>query len=309
MTEDFTYYKAQLAGRNPPLEDRLCRVGFYRKSDDPVMIRVIDGVMKAWIGREPKRRVVLADDSFAETTFSFFCRNAIAMDVYYSVAEKGGQWPDDIESFDEARSNFPSDPYEALLAELELLEMKISEFFKTPVAPGDDVRALQADKWKTRAAKLAKDLEALREVEKRPFDEGKKAVQAKFVPHITKADNLKRSVAEGMRAYQLAKDDAEREAKRLKREAEIAAAKAMDEPPPPEKQEARGRSTIATGSTTVVRRHVAVITDLAAVAAFYVGQPNPWPDLVEMLRKMAEKNLKGGVAVPGAELREERGVR
>lgn len=309
MTEDFTYYKAQLAGKNPPLEDRLPRVGFYRKTDDPVMIRVIDGVMKAWIGREPKRRVVLADDSFAETTFSFFCRNAIPMDVYYSVAEKGGQWPDDIESFDEARSNFPSDPYEALLAELELLEMKIGEFFKTPVAPGDDVRALQADKWKTRAAKLAKDLEALREVEKRPFDEGKKAVQAKFVPHITKADNLKRSVAEGMRAYQLAKDDAEREAKRLKREAEIAAAKAMDEPPPPEKQEARGRSTIATGSTTVVRRQVAFITDLAAVAAFYVGQPNPWPDLVEMLRKMAEKNLKGGVAVPGAELREERSVR
>ena len=118
MTEDFTYYKAQLAGKNPPLEDKLPRVGFYRKSDDPVMIRVIDGVMKAWIGREPHRRVVTADDSFAETTFSFFCRNAIPMDVYYSVAEKGGLWPDDIESLD--RSNFPEDPYEALLAELEL---------------------------------------------------------------------------------------------------------------------------------------------------------------------------------------------
>lgn len=309
MTEDFTYYKAQLAGKNPPLEDKLPRVGYYRKSDEPVMIRVINGVMWAWIGRKGAQRAVKADASFAETTFSFFCRQAITAEVYEAVANNGALWPDDIESFDEARSNFPTDPYEALLAELELLEMKIAEFFKTPVAPGDDVRALQADKWKTRAAKLAKDLEALREVEKRPFDEGKKAVQAKFVPHITKADNLKRSVAEGMRAYQLAKDDAEREARRLKREAEIAAAKAMDEPPPPEKQEARGRSTVATGTTTVVRRHVAVITDLAAVAAFYVGQPNPWPDLVEMLRKMAEKNLKGGVAVPGAELREERVVR
>lgn len=309
MTDDFTYYRAQLAGENPPLEDKLPRCGYYRKQNDPVMIRVVDGVMWAWIGRKGAQRAVKADASFAESVFSFFCRNAISVDVYESVANNGGQWPDDIENLDEARANFPTDPYEALLAELELLEMKIGEFFKEPVKPGDDVRALQADKWKTRAANLAKDLEALREVEKRPFDDGKKAVQAKFVPHITKADNLKRSVADGMRAYQLAKDDAEREAKRKAREAEIAAAKAMDEPPPPEKQEVRGRSTIATGNTTVVRRQVAYITDLAAVANFYVSQPEPWRDLVEMLRKMAEKNLKGGVSVPGAELREERSVR
>lgn len=309
MSEDFTWYRAQLAGKNPPLEDKLPRCGCYREKNQPVTIRVVNGEMRAWIGRAGSMKSVLADASFAEARFSFFCRSAISFELYDQVVNHGAQWPDDIESLDEARANFPTDPYEALLAELELLEMKIAEFFKEPVKPGDDVRALQADKWKTRAATLAKDLEALREVEKRPFDDGKKAVQAKFVPHITKAENLKRSVADGMRAYQLAKDDAEREAKRLKREAEIAAAKAMDEPPPPEKQEARGRSTIATGNTTVFRRQVAVITDLAAVANFYVSQPEPWRDLVEMLRKMAEKNLKGGVAVPGAELREERSVR
>lgn len=306
MTSDpYAFWHAQLAGKPIDLDDKLPRVGFYRKSDQPIAIWMAGDEMVAKVS---KGRVQPADAGFAEQVFAWCCRNAITHEVYTAVMD-GGQWPDDIENLDEARANFPTDPYEALLAELELLEMKIGEFFKQPVNPGDDVRALQADKWKTRAAKLAKDLEALREVEKRPFDDGKKAVQAKFVPHINKADNLKRSVAEGMRAYQLAKDDAEREAKRKARDAEIAAAKAMDEPPPAEKQEVRGRSTIATGSTTVVRRQVAFITDLAAVATFYVSQPNPWPDLVETLRKMAEKNLKGGVAVPGAELREERSVR
>lgn len=306
MTADpYGFWRAQLAGKPIELDDKLPRLGFYRKSDQPVAIWMQGEEMVAQVG---KGRVQPADAGFAEQVFAWCCRNAITHEVYMAVIG-GGPWPDDIESLDEARSNFPTDPYEALLAELELLEMKIGEFFKEPVKPGDDVRALQADKWKTRAANLAKDLEALREVEKRPFDDGKKAVQAKFVPHITKADNLKRSVADGMRAYQLAKDDAEREAKRKAREAEIAAAKAMDEPPPPEKQEVRGRSTIATGNTTVVRRQVAYITDLAAVANFYVSQPEPWRDLVEMLRKMAEKNLKGGVSVPGAELREERSVR
>lgn len=309
MTEDFTWYRAQLAGKNPLLDDKLPRCGCYRDKNEPVTIRVVNGEMRAWVGRAGAMRSTLADAGFAETRFSFFCRNAISFELYDQVVNHGAQWPDEIENLDEARTNFPTDPYEALLAELELLEMKIAEFFKSPLLPGDDVRALQADKWKSRAATVRNDLESLREVEKKPFDEGKKAVQTKFVPHIARADKLKATVNKGMEAYQLAKDDAEREAKRKAREDEIAAAKAMDEPPPPEKQEVRGRSTVATGNTTVFRRKVGFITDLPKVAAFYASMSQPQPAFQEILRKMAEGSMKVGVDVPGAELREERSVR
>lgn len=308
MTEDFSYWQGQLAGQNPPLPDLMPQPGCYRDRDDPVMIRVQGDEMFAWFGRKGQQKRVLADAGFAETRFSFFCRNAIPSKLYDEVTNHGAAWPDEIESLDEARSNFPSDPYQALLAELELLEMKIEQFFETPVAIGDHNRGSQADKWKCRAAKLYSDIEALRKIEAKPFDDGKAAVQAKFKPHLARANDLKTAATDGMSAYQFAKDDAERDAKRRAREAELEAAKAMDEPPPPEKA-TRGRSMVATGNTTVVRRKVGVITDLAVVAAFYIGQPNPWPDLVEMLRKMAEKNLKAGTAVPGAELREERSVR
>lgn len=303
VKEDFSYWKAQLAGQNPDLEDKLPRCGCYRYRGDPVLIRVQDGTMFAWIGRKGHQIRSIADASFAETTFSFFCRDAISSDLYDAVANRNEPWPEDIESLDDARSNFPSDPFEALMAELELIEMKITEFFKTPVEPGDDIRALQADKWKDRARKVRDELEAMRKAEAKAFDDGKKAVQTKFVPVIGRADGLKEAVNAGMLAYSLAKKRAVEAQEAAEREARAKAAAAMGETAPVEHAPVRGRSKVATGSTTVRTRKIAVITDLPTAAAFYAALPEPPQQFVAVIKQMAEQNLKTGVAVPGCELK------
>lgn len=303
VKEDFSYWKAQLAGQNPPLEDKLPRCGCYRYRGDPVLIRVTDGAMFAWIGRKGQQIRKPADASFAETTFSFFCRDAISSDLYDAVANRNEPWPDEIDSLEDARSNFPTDPFEALVAELDLIELKIKEFFKTPVEPGDDVRALQADKWKDRARELSGKIEDMRVAAKKPIDQQAKDIQKKFVPPRDRADGLVETVNVGLTPYQIAKKRKVEAELQAKREAEIKAAAAMGEPAPPPREEPRGRSRIATGGTTVRTRKVAVITDLKAAAAFYAGWENPDRDFVECIRKMAERNLKGGSEVPGAELK------
>jgi len=303
VREDFSYWKAQLAGQNPELEDKLPRCGCYRYRGDPVLIRVVDGTMFAWIGRKGQQRRAVADAGFAETTFSFFCRDAISSDLYDAVANRNEPWPEEIESLDDARSNFPTDPFEALMAELELIELKITEFFKIAVVPGDDVRALQADKWKERARDLSGKIEEMRVAEKKPVDQQAKDIQRKFVPPRDRADALVTKVNNGLSAYSLAKKRAVEAQEAADREARAKAAAAMGEAAPVEQAPVRGRSKVATGSTTVRTRKVAVITDLPACAAFYAGWENPPIELVDLLKGFAKKNIEGGVAVPGAELR------
>lgn len=302
MSEDFTWWRAQLAGKNPELDDKLPRVGFYRKVDDPVMIRVVDRVMWAWIGRKGAQRAVKADDSFAETTFSFFCRNAITSEVYEAVANNAAPWPDDIESLDEQRSNFPTDPFEALIAELELLEMKISEFLKTPMTVGDEVRALQADKWKVRARKVEDAIETMREAKRKPLNEELKEIQRVFVAGRTRAESLVSKISAYVAPHVLAKKRKVEAEEAAARDAQIKAAQAMGEPAPPPAAPARGRSKVASGSTTVRTYKVPVITDIKAAAAFYAGLPNPPRPFVEVIEDMAERNIKGGIDVPGVHL-------
>lgn len=303
LKEDFSYWKAQLAGQNPELTDKLPRCGCYRYRGDPVLIRVVDGTMFAWIGRKGQQTRRLADASFAETTFSFFCRDAISSDLYDAVANKNQPWPEDIESLDDARSNFPTDPFEALIAELDLIELKIAEFFKTPVLAGDDVRALQADKWKERARELSGKIEDMRVAAKKPIDQQAKEIQKKFVPPRDRADALVTKVNTGMSVYSLAKKRAVEAQEAADRAARAKAAAAMGEAAPVEQAPVRGRSKVATGSTTVRTRKVAVINDLPAAAAFYAALAEPPVQFVTVVKQMAEQNLKTGVAVPGCELK------
>lgn len=301
LKEDFSYWKAQLAGQNPDLTDKLPRCGCYRYRGDPVLIRVVDGTMFAWIGRKGQQTRRLADASFAETTFSFFCRDAITSDLYDAVANKNEPWPDaapDIRG--EIGDNLPSDPFERLVIELSTHEERITEFLKAPIANEDN--ATKAGLWSKKVDGIGKELDGMRDAEKRPHDEAAAAVQAKFKPKVDLAKGLAKKLKLHMEPWLLAKKRKAEAEERERQEAQRKAAESL-EMPAPEPAHTRAPSKVVTGGVSVRTRKVAVIHDLPAAAAFYAGWENPPQPLIDLIRQMAEKNLKGGVAVPGCELK------
>ena len=180
----------------------------------------------------------------------------------------------------------------------------------------------QADKAANYAAllgELEKEAEAQHRVEKAPWLEGGRTVDASWKPLIEKAaaskgrvkrDYVTPYLVEKQRRID-AEAKAEREriaAERAKVEQEAAAAGVeppkVEEPPPPEPERAKAGSR--GGRATALRTvKVAEITDLAAVAAFLCGLNPPPADLVDACKKAAEKMMKNGITVPGAKLHDE----
>lgn len=301
LKEDFSYWKAQLAGQHPELTDKLPRCGCYRYRGEPVLIRVVDGTMFAWIGRKDQQTRKVADASFAETTFSFFCRDAISSALYDAVANKNEPWPDaapDVAA--EMGHNLPSDPAERKFVELEAHAERVAEFLKTPISSEDD--AVKCGLWSKKIDGLGKDIDAVRDAEKRPHDEAAAAVQAKFKPKVDLAKTLAKQLKGHMEAWVLAKKRKAEAEEKARLEAGRKAAESL-EMPAPEPVQTRTPSKVVTGGISVRTRKVAVISDLPAAAAFYASMSEPPQQFVAIIKQMAEANLKGGVAVPGCELK------
>ncbi len=180
----------------------------------------------------------------------------------------------------------------------------------------------QADKAANFAAllgELEKEAEALHKVEKAPWLEGGRTVDAAWKPLIEKAAASKGKVKRDYVTPYLvekqkridAEAKAEREriaAERAKAEQEAAAAGVdappVEEPPPPEPE--RVKAGTRGGRATALRTvKVAEVTDLPALAAYLAGMSTPPAEFVEVCKKLAEKMMKAGVTVPGAKLNDE----
>lgn len=180
----------------------------------------------------------------------------------------------------------------------------------------------QADKAANFAAllgELEKEAEALHKVEKAPWLEGGRTVDAAWKPLIEKAATSKGRVKRDyVTPYLVEKQkriDAEAKAERDRIAAERAkaeqeAAAAGVEPPapelPPAPEPERVKAGTRGGRATALRTvKVAEITDLAALAAFLCGLNPPPADFVAACKSAAEKMMKAGVTVPGAKLNDE----
>lgn len=180
----------------------------------------------------------------------------------------------------------------------------------------------QADKAANFAAllgELEKEAEALHKVEKAPWLEGGRTVDAAWKPLIEKAATSKGRVKRDYVTPYLvekqrridAEAKAEREriaAERAKAEQQAAAAGVeappVEEPPPPEPE--RVKAGTRGGRATALRTvKVGEITDLPALAAFIAGMSPPPAEFIEVCKKLAEKMMKAGVTVPGAKLNDE----
>ena len=182
-----------------------------------------------------------------------------------------------------------------------------------------DEQADRAANFAALLGELEKEAEALHKVEKAPWLEGGRTVDAAWKPLIEKAaaskgrvkrDYVTPYLVEKQRRID-AEAKAEREriaAERAKAEQEAAAAgvepKPVEELPPPEPE--RVKAGTRGGRATALRTvKVAEITDLSALATYLAGMGNPPPDFVEVCKKLAEKMMKAGVTVPGAKLNDE----
>jgi len=290
--------------------------------------------------------------------FSRVCRDAVPEDVYRAVVA-GTPWPDEVAERAPAERIGPTETQTAMYgqgkaADAPTTTVAGSEPGNDRATIGDnsgaaapaqimaeriaDVNQQVADWLKSiggkittdeqadRAANFAallgeleKEAEALHKVEKAPWLEGGRTVDAAWKPLIDKAATSKGRVKrEYVTPYLVEKQrrldaeaKAEREriaAERAKAEQEAAAAgvepPVVDNLPPPEPERAKAGSR--GGRATALRTvKVAEITDLAAVAAFLCGLNPPPADFVAACKSAADKMMRNGITVPGAKLNDE----
>lgn len=211
-------------------------------------------------------------------------------------------------------------PHEIMADRIADVNQQIADWLKE--IGGKITTDEQADRAANFAAllgELEKEAEALHKVEKAPWLEGGRTVDAAWKPLIEKAATSKGRVKRDYVTPYLvekqrridAEAKAEREriaAERAKAEQEAAAAGVdappVEDPPPPEPE--RVKAGTRGGRATALRTvKVAEITDLAALAAYLASMSTPPAEFVEVCKKLAEKMMKAGVTVPGAKLNDE----
>lgn len=222
-------------------------------------------------------------------------------------------------------------PFELSQQEIEDLFVEAKIWLDgEPVTKQEQADALNT--LETRIRKAAKEAEARRKAEAKPFDDGKAEVQARYKPIIEKSDRALDSVKAALKPYLIELDRIQQEvAKKAREEADKARAealKAMQErdhanleqslaaeqlvkdakaaeqaalKAAQEKAHAKGEGR-ATGLRTVYR---AQMTDAKAAAAWVWKERNQ--DLMEFIQTMADKAVRAGSrSIQGFEIIEEK---
>lgn len=248
----------------------------------------------------------------------------------YTTRIETGRWPDEDEG---VTDSFGLPPVGPTLGDnnppeetpLEALERQITaaaanlDAYKTI---GSDEDAGKAQAVRSRLLDLGGQADRLREVEKKPFLEAGRAVDAKFKPLVDKAAAGANTLRAALSAYLTAKERREAEARRKAEEDAREIAKAAEKagkpaPPPPEMpppapepvQTFRGASGRAASVKTVKK---ATVADLAAFVAFVVAQPESSAsrqELAALADKLADRAVKAGLTPPGVTTEDVKDVR
>lgn len=179
---------------------------------------------------------------------------------------------------------------------------------------GDPMVKQEADKVSDVADKLSEletRADSMRDAEGRPFLEATRAVNAKFKPLITDADEAKRRAKRSLKAF-LKKAQEEADAKRREEEERRRkeAADGLDTTPHEQRREAPKAQVGNRRSTSIIKRKIAVIDDNVELATFLLtGLSEPLPALVDEMKKAAQRMLNAGAPVKGAHLEEIEEVR
>jgi hypothetical protein len=306
MSDQWHWWRQALAGNF--IEDEIKRgnpqSGFYRdRSKRAVAIwRDELGALMCSVtsGYSPRH----ADE--IDELFGFVLRTPISDEVYERVAAGEG-FPEDVEAPASERGigdNSASLPlHESIAEEINRFVDSARDWLKS--IGGKVETQQQADKAANYAEKfqaLEKKADAARVDEKKPYDDGAKAVQERWKPVVALAAEkkgwMKKALETFLTAERRRKEEEARQARiEAEKEAEIHG-EAPPPPPPPVRVNAGTRGKVALRS-----REDFIVSDLKAFGSFLLAMENPPPDLVETLEKIARRMGHAGTVPPGVERR------
>jgi hypothetical protein len=296
--------------------------GFYRKPRkgevaQPVAIWMDASGPVALLGGE------MAD---ASAVWTWCCKCPVSHETYTAVRD-GAPWPDLAPSVGAAptaaRSNSGDvDPAEVLRDQIDAAKADLARFEKVT----SDEQCAAAQSLRSRLLELSREADKIREKEKRPHFEAGKAVDERYQPLVKDAKAAADAVARAMGAWETekarkaeaerrAREEAARKAEEERRRAEAeAAAKNLpppaappvDEPAP--EPEPVASTTVRGGygraATVKVVKVVAEITDQDALYRFMRERP----EVIDLLRSLAQRAVNAGHDVPGVTIEEQRKV-
>lgn len=329
MQNDLTYWKAALAGNAPDVIETQPQCGYYRTRSHkdapwlPVVIWHKAGVLTVRVGE------ALSDEPAAVSDHWMRCaKHAVSKETAMHAFANGGAWPD--MPAEAPKSNMPSDPFEALLAEIDDKQSQALSI----IAKGDATTQIECDlarNLQKQLLDLHKRADAMFVEEKAPVLKREREIAAKF----SFRDPLK-GVADRLRLYW--EKWLKAEEKRLQREADAKAAnerraietarKAADEqraklmrddpikaltepepelpPLPPPAEPVKVHSGGGYGSRGGLRSvWTPTITDYTAALLHFAEHPDV-KAVVEKLVKAETRTNKSSTKIPGVSVEQDR---
>lgn len=342
MTDHWAWYKAWDAKLNPPVSDGIVQNGFFRTSAgkaggfSPVAIwRDPDGSFKCRVGTKAAHRYV--DETMAADRWTFICKNPVKRDEY-KVAWETGTWPDGAPTVAPdltatVKSNAPSDPFEALQAEIADKIASAEAWAKAHPEAKTQTEADYATNLRREIAALLKQADAMHAAEKAPILAAEKATDEKFrfrdkmksVGVILKGIYERFLVSEEAKAKAAAqaKFEAERRATEIAREEMRKAQErkmrddpvaALTDPEPELPQLPMGPAPVKVNSGGGVGSRAGLKTDYVGVIEDYnkaFDHFRSHPDMkaeLERLVKAAVRAGKSETKIPGVTVKEVRKV-
>ncbi len=333
MSDTFDFWRAQMAGKNPPLPPRAVageadppQAGYYRTRDGRSVAFWLDG--EEWLCAVSSGYQPTKGDQMEEL-FGSVCRNAVSYEDYQTF-QQTGRWADTVTVDVSAPAADDERPLnEKLNAEMDAKRAEILAWLKELGHP------IQTQKEADRAAnfaaafgKIETAAEKAREAEKDEFLKAGRAIDEKWKAVKDRADKAKTwtksltvAFIEAETARRAAEAKAENERVAAEHAAAVAAAekekadlKAMlpigvdlpkiEQPKAPPKEKEPERVKIGTGPKAMSAREQEIyeITDQRALLA-YLSTLNTLPArLLDAALDHAEMLARGGMEVPGIKM-------
>lgn len=320
MSDIYQPYREMLAGKSVPIHAEHPYPGRYKLKRGevwlPVAIGQVNGEIAAIVDGKPANALEI---------WTYCAKHPVTQDAY-KARMANGHWPD--EPAPAARPNMPSDPFEALRAEVDDKCTQAAEWLDKTPSVADQTACDLARNMQAQLLALNKRADAMHKGEKEPVLEQAKTIDEKFRFRVAVkelSDRLRQRFEAFMRAEERrlqqeaeARFRAERERAEAERARLIAeraqllrddpiAGLTSDEPelpavptaPEPVKVSAGGGFGRKAGLKTV--KHSQVF-DHAAALAFFADSD----EVKDLVCKLAQKAMRAGVKVPGARVVEER---
>jgi len=292
----WAWWKAKLAGMPVEMNEGTPHAGFFRKPHkEQYGARRTFTPIAYWPGWDGRLCCRVGDTDVTpergQDLWVMVGNHPVSEEAYRAVAEDGKPWPDEHELVPMGDNLPPEDmSYETLFDQIEdLAREAIRRIEGPPIA--DQAEADRIANLADRLAELCHLAEEQRKEERRPYDEGMKAVQKKWAPVLLKAETYKDLKYKLLTPW----------LSKLKQAQEEQAKAAAAAGTPPTGDARRPRAGTRGRAMTLKSLKHAEITDYKACLAFFADSP----DIKMAVQDLANRAVRSGITVPGVNVLEE----